>query len=167
MPPRTLNLCPTESSYAAKHNASGYLRVELDGGMGRCRKDILNPGTTVDCRWVIRRGHFDYLWAFYRTYVRAMEPFYIDLVLEEYGMVRVLANIIPDTFHLAEKHGTTYTVTAQLEVQAPQYDAQLDIDILDIVDELGAEYQEWVERLWKIINIDYPVTLPFAGNNQI
>ena len=160
MPPIFLSVCPTESTYAAKHNTSGYLRVELEGGMGRYRKDILNPGTTVNCRWVVGRAYYDYLWAFYRTYLRKMEPFYIELVLEEWGNVRVLANIIPDSFQLESKQGSAYTVTAQLEVQAPQYDAQTDEEYIWIINEFGPEYEKIIDRLWRIVNIDYPVAMP-------
>lgn len=156
MPPILLSVCPTESTYATKHNTSGYLRVELEGGMGRYRKDILNPGTTVNCRWVVRHAYFDYLWAFYRTYLRTMAPFYIDLVLEEWGNVRVLANIIPDSFQVEAKQGSTYTVTAQLEVQAPQYDPQDDEDYIYLINEFGEDL-DW---LWRIINIHYPIAMP-------
>jgi len=160
MPPLLLNLCPTESTYTAKHNTSGYLRVELEGGKGRYRKDILNPAMTVNCRWVVRKEYFDYLWAFYRVYLRNMAPFYVDLVLEEWGKVRVLADIIPDSFQFDAKQGPTYTVTAQLEVQPPQYDAQADEDYITIINEFGPDYEKWLERLWQIVNIKYPVAMP-------
>lgn len=100
--------------------------------MGRYRKDILDPATTMNCRWVVEEIYFDYLWAFYRTWLRKMEPFDIDLILEEYGFVRVLARFIPGTFQFDTKQGPTRTITAQLEVQAPQYDVQDDEDSLTI-----------------------------------
>ncbi|MDL2286223.1 hypothetical protein LJC24_02125 [Desulfococcaceae bacterium OttesenSCG-928-F15] len=155
-----LDLCPTESTYATKHNTSGYLRVELEGGMGRYRKGIQNPATIVSCRWVLGENDFNRLWAFYRTWLRKVEPFEIDLILEEYGLVRVLANILPDTFQLEAKQGPAHTITAQLEVQAPQYDAQDDEDYIYIINEFGPDYEEWTERLWFIVNVDYPVAMP-------
>lgn len=158
--PMLLNLCPTESRYSATRNTSGYLRVELDGGMGRYRKDILDPGTTVTCRWIVGQEHYNYLWAFYRVYCHKMIPFHIDLILEEWGKVRVLANIIPDSFRLDGKQGQTYTVTAQLEVQAQQYNVQDDEDYIFILNELGLDFRKWLERLWHTVNIDYPAALP-------
>lgn len=156
MEPMLLALCPTESSYAARHTSSGYLRVGLEGGMGRYRKDILNSSTTVSCRWVVGQAYFDYLWAFYRTYLRTLEPFYIDLMLEEWGAVRVLAHIFPDSFNFESKQGGTYTVTAQLEVQAPQYNPQDDEDYIYLISEFGEDF-DW---LWKIVNLQYPVAMP-------
>ena len=88
-----------------------------------------------------------------------MAPFHVDLILEEWGKVRVLANIIPDTFQLESKQGPVYTVTAQLEVQAPEYDAQTDEDYIFIINEFGTDYQKWIDHLWKIINIDYPLAM--------
>jgi hypothetical protein len=155
-----LNVCPTESTYAAKRNTSGYLRVELDGGMGRYRKDILDPATTVNCRWAVRKEYFDYLWAFYRTYLRTMESFHVDLILEECGKVRVLANIIPDSFQFDTKQGSTYTITAQLEVLSPLYDAQTDADYIEIINVFGPDYEKWIDRLWRIVNIDFQAAMP-------
>lgn len=162
MAPMQLKLCPTESTYASKHNTSGYLRVDLEGGRGRYRKDILNPATTVNCRWVVERGYFDYLWAFYRTYLRTMEPFQIDLVLEEWGEVRVLANIIPDSFQFETKQGPTYTVTAQLEVLAPQYDPDADTDYIAVINEFGHDYIYWFDKLQVIVNNDWPQALSYS-----
>lgn len=154
--PLRLSICPTESSYATEHNTDGYLRVDLDGGMGRYRKDILNPSTIVNCRWVVNKTIFDYLWAFYRTYLRNMEPFYIDLVLEERGRVRVLANIIPDSWKFGEKRGPTYTITANLEVQAPQYDALDDLIYIILINEFGENYAALINLLHQILHVEAP-----------
>jgi hypothetical protein len=160
MPPVRLILCPTESAYSTERSADGYLRTSLDGGMGRYRKDILGSSTLVNCRWVVTGIMFDYLWAFYRDYLRKIEPFHIELVLEEGARVRVLANVVPNSFKFGEKKGGTHTVTAQLEVLAPEYDAQADEDMIWLIGEFGEDYELWVERLWKIVNIDYPVAMP-------
>lgn len=159
-----LTIPPDQSSYTAEKSIAEILRVQLQGGKGRYRRDILGATFIVKCQWKVSGDIFDYLNAHSRVFTSQVNPFLIDLFIEEQVLRNVKAWFVPKSFKLSNYDSyNTYTVSAQLEVIPPDYAIEDDLDLIEIVNEFGPYYREWLERLerlWKIVNIDYPVAMP-------
>lgn len=156
---RTFKYRPTQASYLVEDSASEVLRVQLDGGAARFRRDIIGVTKMVNCRWILGRGGYDYIRAFYRVFNDGARPFLIDLIVEESALIGCKTWFVPQSFRLAEQRGNAYICTAQLEIEPPLYDPKVDGDILDLTDALGENWREWTDRLDAIVNIRWPEVL--------
>lgn len=153
-----LNLTPDQASYAVSDSSNEVIRVALQGGAGRYRRDILNGSKLVNVTWTIGPADYDYLQMFYRvaTY-RAGEPFRIDLLIGESNLTEHDARFIPGTFQLQSQRGLTFTVSAQLEVTAKQYDYAYEDSLISITGSYGnfESADSVLNQLEKLVNVDF------------
>jgi hypothetical protein len=151
-----LILPPDQASYSVS-SADEVLRVQLDGGRGRYRRDILNASRMVNCQWTIGPENFQYLNVFYRYSVEnASEPFLIDLYLDDPFLTEHQANFIPGSFSLSSQQGLTFVVTAQIEVKPSNYDPDYSSSYLMLIAEYGSveAATEILNLLEKLVNVD-------------
>jgi hypothetical protein len=133
--PHKLILPPDQTSYTVTDNTNEVLRVQLDGGAARYRRDILKATKLVNVQWIADRDEYSYLQMFNRvmTQERSGQAFKIDLILGEWGLTEHDAYFIPGTFQLDSQAGFAYTVTAQLEVIPVEYDTVYEDQLLDLI----------------------------------
>lgn len=109
-------LRPGKGSYSVDFPKESH-RVELDGGPGRYRRDILNGSFMVDCQWVLTPTQYDYAMAFYRTQTqRGSLPFEIYLIVDDSVLGERTAYFVPGTLKLVSQEGFAQTISATLEV---------------------------------------------------
>lgn len=155
-------LAPNQASYAVQPSTDEYLRTQLDGGAGRYRRDILNATILVNVSWTVPSIGFDYLHAVHNVWVNRIEPFTIDLFINEEGFSNVLAWFVPGTFKYIESvRGQTYTVTAQLEIQPIERDLELDEDLLALWEEFEEDWPYYLDQLQIIVNDMWPEGMPY------
>jgi hypothetical protein len=110
---------PEASSYSISFGEE-VLRVELDGGRGRYRKDILNSSKRITVTFILDVTEYEYFMAFYRTEAQSgAEPFEMDLVVDSGETAECTVHIIPKTLTLENQSGLSYTVSCDLEVESP------------------------------------------------
>lgn len=132
-----LNLAPIQADYTVTDGVE-VVRVDLAGGMGRYRRDILKASKTVNVTWWTTTAEYDYLRAFYRVVVaEGARRFLIDLIIDSPELVEHEAMIIPGTMQLAGVMAGIYHVTAQLEVMPVDHDYNDDSDYIGVVSEWG------------------------------
>lgn len=154
-----LSIPPDQAGYATT-NGSGTKRTELDGGLGRYRRDMLNQSSLVNCSWTVNKGDYNYLMAFYRiNELDGGEGFLVDLILDEYQPIEYIAHIIPGSWALTSQSGTGYTVGVQLEIEAIEHDYVYDQALIDIIGIYGSDDKAQVimNLLHKLIHVDLPV----------
>lgn len=156
-----LDIRPDQSSYTLQRTTSGYLQVQLDGGEGRYRRDILGSSAKVPVTFTLDADDYEYISSFYRVYMDSLRPFFVDLIAEDEEIVECLCHIVPDTFKLTKQVARIFTIQATLEVQLPDYDLEADYGSLYMRDALGKDWKKWVERLHVIVNYEYPESLPY------
>lgn len=118
---------PESSSYSLSFGEE-VLRVELDGGRGRYRADILNASKRIRVTFILDPTGYDYFMAFYRRQARAgAEPFEMDLIVDSSTIAECTVHIIPKSLQLTEQSGLAYTVSCELEVESP-FNADQDDD---------------------------------------
>lgn len=62
-----LAYCPRQSGYSVQRGST-VISQALDGGLPRNRKDIKRASHTVQVNWVVKKGGFEYLNAFYNVW---------------------------------------------------------------------------------------------------
>lgn len=155
-----LSITPDEAGYSAA-TGEETLRVQLDGGAGRYRRDILGASSSVEVQWTIGPTEYAYLKTFSRVATaQGALPFLIDLILDEPFPVEHEARIIPGSFSLASVQGMTYTVRASLEVTPNAPDDEYDEGLLLIVGEYGEDAGLILLSFEEIANVDMPRSLP-------
>lgn len=111
-----LNLIPDSSSYSVT-DGQEVIRIELDGGAGRYRQDVLNATSVVNVSWSIGPEKYRYLRAFYKQVANGgSEPFAIDLIMDDSALTEHKAYFIPGSMQLRRQEGMLYVVSARLEV---------------------------------------------------
>jgi hypothetical protein len=153
-----LILPPDNSSYSVEDSVEEVLRVQLAGGAGRYRRDILNASKIINCVWVLGREKFSYIEMFYRVMTqRAGEPFEIDLIIGEDGLTSHEARFIPGTFKLIEQKGLSYQVSAQLEAKPLHYDFENEDLFISLLGVYGiCEWKRFVNILEHFVNVVLP-----------
>ncbi len=132
-------IAPDNSSYSVT-DGKEVVSVALDGGAGRYRRDILGASSVVNVQWVCSREEFHYIRAFFRSLTgKGSSPFAIDLILDDPLPVEHKAYFIPGSMTLTGQKGLSYYVTAQLEVEPVDVDADAEIDYVIMVNEFGSE----------------------------
>lgn len=158
-----LDLTPDQDSYTLQRNRSEYTRVDLDGGVGRYRRDIVGASAKIAVKWsYLDSDDYTYICSFYRTFINTMQPFKMDLIIEDEGLVECICRIFPDTFRLPKVKAVTYTVQATLEVEIPEYDPEIDYSYIFFRDALGKNWKKWLDKLQVITNDDLPKALPYG-----
>lgn len=94
-----------------------------------------------------------------------MQPFKIDLLIDEAWLMGVTARFIPKTLQVNGPDGVgRYTIQARLEIIPPEYDLDDDREYIDIINEFGPEYLYWLDLLQINVNEDWPKALLFGVN---
>jgi hypothetical protein len=154
-----LNLPPDQAGYAVLDAGNEVVRVQLAGGAGRYRRDILNASKMANVTWTLGPEEYDYFEMFYRVMtLRAGEPFLIDLIIGESGLTQHEARFIPGSKQLQSQRGLTYVVTAQLEVTPKQYDYAYE-DSLIVLLSAYTDFDsslEVINQLEQLVNEDLP-----------
>lgn len=120
-----LTLRPEQATYAVGA-PTGIVTTELDGGFSRSRRDIISSASIIDCTWFLNLDQFQYMKAFFNTRTnRGIDPFLIDLLLDQPYLVEYEAKFVPDSFKMVDPLGLSRKITAQLEV-IPIDDPELD-----------------------------------------
>lgn len=154
-----LSIPPDQAGYSTT-NGTGILRVELDGGAARYRRDILDQASMVNCSWTVNRAEYNYLMAFFRINEKnGGSGFYIDLILDYQEPTQYIAHIVPGSFNLSTQKGTGYTVTAQLEVEPIEHDYDYDQSLIDVYESYPSseEVEAVFNLLHKVVHVDLPV----------
>lgn len=150
---------PDSSSYTVT-DGTEIVRVELDGGRGRYRRDILNSTRLVTVRWILDREQYEYIRSFYKVAVaQASAPFKIDLILDKATLTEHDAYFIPNTMKLDSQIGLSYTVSAQLEVVPLESDIYTDSALIALWQEFKSDWPYWVDLLDESVNVDWPGAL--------
>ena len=150
---------PTEMTYSVEDSSHEYLRAQLQGGAGRYRSDIVGGSQLVTARWVVDGRGYNYLCAFYRVFKSGVEPFEICLINGEAAAVPHVAWFVPGSWKLEEKRGPMFFVTAQLEIEGPEYCVKDDSWLVAAAGMLGPEWGIYAEKLDSIMNIMLPEIL--------
>lgn len=152
--------CPDHASYAHADSASPYKRVQLDGGRGRYRSDLLTSSKFVDVQWIVPANAYNYLNNFYSLFKRRPEAFLISLIIDEDTLTDCDAWFMPGTFRLVSKQGNAFTVSAQLEVIPPVVNQQQGDILISLISYFGPDWQLYEDRLNIIVNLDLPQAMP-------
>jgi hypothetical protein len=156
-----LALTPTTSSYSIDESIAEVVRVQLQGGAGRYRRDIIGSTKIVNCTWITNSTGWEYLNAFYRVNnSQGGASFKMDLVISESVPKEHDVRFIPSTFKLSSIDGDMYTVTASLEVTPLKYSLDDDMNLLDIVGYYGIHGTGAVfNQLEHLVNVDLPKSM--------
>jgi hypothetical protein len=123
-----LLVTPEESNYTFE-DGQEVVRVELEGGAGRYRRDVIGAASLVRCRWLLSQEQYFYLRAFYRsTVLNGSLPFLIDLLLDIPTLTEHTAYFKNEP-RLNRVQGHMHQVQADLEVEP----VALDSDYYDAV----------------------------------
>lgn len=160
---------PQQANYAVQ-DGQETISVQLEGGAGRYRKDILNSTSRVNVSWLFTAVGYEYFRAFYREQTAAntgAQPFLIDLLLDEaLALTEHTAYLIPGSVTLAGTKGLSYVVQAQLEVIPKTYADGYFEAIIFLVEEFGDQAVEESDALFdaltKLITVDMPGTGVFT-----
>lgn len=159
---KELILPPNEDGYSSESSVEDVIRVQLDGGAGRYRRDLFGVSNLVNCQWLCTAEQYDYLKSFYRVHSSGTIPFKAKLILDHSDMEYYECRFMPKSFRLDGVKGLSYSVSAVLEalpIDEPSLES--DNDIVYLADMLGEQYEtiftRFNEKLDKIVNIDYPL----------
>jgi hypothetical protein len=154
---RKLVLLPDADSYGAT-DGSEWLRTELDGGVGRYRKDKIGASMMVNVQWTLNPAQYAYWKSFYA--VVGSNAFLCDLVSDDgNGPKEHTCNFIPGSVGLASQKGLTYVQRAQLEVKPLPRDADYDESIIVIYELLGDDAEEIFLSLAHLTLVTMPATI--------
>lgn len=159
-----LKLClpPNQSSYTVSESQAPFLRTQLQGGLGRYRRDILDSSYIVNAEWTVDCVLFNFIQALYRNFLETTTPFLIDLIIGEAGLREFTAYFIPGSFKISRVNGLIYTISAQLEVEAPEVDPCFDTLYLYLFTLFGPNFEEEVNKIDFVTNTRLPKIMPFG-----
>lgn len=164
-----LNYPPEQAGYAVT-DGTETVSIQLDGGLSRSRKDILNSSSLVNVSWLLSPSYYEYLRAFYKETTAGgtgATPFLIDLILDEYVLTEHTAKFVPGSMTLAGMSGQSYKIQAQLEVEPIVYDDGYFLAIMALVDQFGddavVQAPLMFNALEKLVTVDMPGTEVFGG----
>lgn len=120
-----LHLVPMEAGYAI-NSPQEVMRVQLDGGAGRYRKDFVGSTSIVNISFQLDWPKYNYFWAFYRSATdRGSLPFTLDMFLEDTTLRTYTCRFIPASIKSSPR-ALTWVVTCQLEVEPIAEDPSAD-----------------------------------------
>jgi hypothetical protein len=156
--PDKLVLVPEAEGYTYLEPEADVIRVAVDGGPGRYRRDMEGNTRQVSVTWKVNPYGYAYLQKFYRTRLAAGSlPFLCDLVGEEgEGPQEHVCSFIPGTFGLTAQSGMLYVVAATLEVTPLQPEAEYDETYMAAYEETAGEVEEFLAALEYAVNIKFP-----------
>lgn len=136
----TLPFVPEKASYNYS-KTSDVISVQLDGGLSRSRRDIIDNAAYIDCEWFFDSLEFDYFMLFHKVVAgRGAISFQIHLLLDKPELETFTAKFVPNSIQVSEPSSQSYRVTAQLEVEPkPNTGTELQ-DLLDLRQQMGLKY---------------------------
>lgn len=158
---RVLPFKPTSAGYSVQPD-SGVLSVKLDGGASRLEVNSQGNVGIVNVSWVLDSFDYSLLQAFHRIFIRSLEPFYADLIIDTGSVDRYESTFIPDSLRLVSKNGPLYMVSAQLEVTPLDKYLDEETDVLaqyfDLVMEYGGlrNFLRMNNLLERLVNVEWP-----------
>lgn len=152
---RKLALRPDSDGYSDSEGED-VIRVELEGGVGRYRRDKIGSSLRVNVRWTLNRTQYQYWRAFFVTQTqKGSLPFLCDLVGEDgLGPAEHVCSFIPGSVGKPGQSGLTYVQQATLEVKPLAHDAETDEDIMvafEVLGETSSDVFLALERLCLVI----------------
>lgn len=154
-----LDILPSQDGYAVRDAASSD-RTALKGGLSRTRRDLISSSYIVDVKWRLNLTRYETLRAFHDAHVG--DAFLMDLIIDEPTLTRHSADFIPGSFQLDGVEGSTYTVTAVLEVVPLPVDVDMD-EILMLLFETYGETEGGTASLMfaleQLVNVDMPASM--------
>lgn len=145
-----LEICPSQTGYSASINY-GKNRIQLDGGASRYRQEYRKNSHSVSLTWVTNKFGYNSLVAFASLWSKQNEPFLIDLIIDSPELIQYKC-WFKDGLNLTKVEGLSYTLTADVEVQA--YARNSEEDEIIVIGSLGI-----FEPLEKLVNTDLPNAL--------
>jgi len=145
---KKLVIPPDQNSYSFT-DAEETVLVQLDGGSPRVRTDVLNGDYTLQARWTLDDGNYQYFRNFYKV-VLANDAgrFLCDLITDTAAPIQHNCLFVPGSLTLVSQSGLTYVVSAKFMVTAiPQDIPNLEV-LIDIVEAYGS-----VEKAAKALNL--------------
>lgn len=140
-----LVISPDADGYGST-DGTEWLRSELDGGVGRYRKDKVGASKMVNARWTLNRDLYAYWRSFYAL-VGSM-PFLCDLLSEDgTGPKEQVCNIVPGSVSLPSQLGLTYVQQCQLEVRPLPRNAALDLSRVLLYEQSSGNLDQWAATL--------------------
>lgn len=151
-----LAYCVQQSGYTVDFG-SDVINQELDGGVGRYRRDIRRQSHLVNVSWVVKLKGYQYLTAFYRVWMRnPSQPFLAKLIIDD--ELKDYECSFKGPIQLNSKDGPVYRVSAQLEVKALIADDVFD-DLLVEAGNKNIDLSELWNPLEELVNEDLPNAL--------
>lgn len=151
---RKLLLRPDSDGYGATDGVE-WVRSELDGGVGRYRRDKIGASKMVGCRWTLDRAMYQYWRSFYRLV--GSGPFLCDLVGEDgLGPIEHRCNFMPGSVSLPSQVGLTYVQQAQLEVRPVTIAVDFDEAVVLLYETTGGMSDTWFADLGELANTTIP-----------
>lgn len=149
-----LILPPDQTGYVVV-SGKEVLRVQLDGGHARYRRDIIGAWSIVTAQWTLSREGYQYLTAFVRARAKnGALPFLADFYIESASIAEHTCYIIPETLQLISQSGLTFIVAAQLEVKPSATDSDYDDGVIVSYEEYGDQYSAVYKLLEQLVNIN-------------
>lgn len=144
--PTKFILPPEQASYSVQ-DGEETIRVALDGGAGRFRRDILDATSRVRCTWLLTVAGYEYMRAFYKTATKSCSlPFLIDLQMDQVdGLTEHTVHFIPGTMKLTKVAGLSYVVEADLEVVPDIEDEAYNLILIMAFEEFGDDRQSFLD----------------------
>ena len=126
-------LRPNSEDYSQEEGTE-VIRVELDGGAGRYRRDKVGATRRVNVSWTMNPNQYQYWRAFWHTATkRGSLPFLCDLVGESgQGPQQHVCYFVPGSVQMPSQQGLTYVQSATLEVKPNAVDDDLNLGIMAI-----------------------------------
>jgi hypothetical protein len=155
-----LILRPDTSSYTAT-DGQEVVSVQLEGGAGKYRRDILGASAKVTATWILDREAYRYMRAFYQTMNKGALPFLLELILDDPEPTEYEAHFVPGTMSLQSQSGNAYTITAELEVVPQPADEDYDALLVILASEYGSYSpgQSLFATLQTFVNTNLPDTI--------
>jgi hypothetical protein len=150
-------LRPDSDSYTQAEPAGEVIRTELDGGIGRQRRDKLGASRMIQVQWTMNPTQYAYFRAFLSAVDNGSLPFLIDLV-GEYGLgpEEHTAQFMPGTISLPRQVGLTYVQQATLEVRPNPRDRDADMAFIVSYGEWGDDTEAVLLALEELVNVIAP-----------
>lgn len=154
-----LDILPSRDGYAMRDGSSN-LTTRLKGGLSRSRRDLLAATYEVDLQWNLNRSRWETLKAFHDTHQGV--TFLMDLITDQPTLTRHEVNFIPGSFQLNKVEGSTFTVSAAIEVVPDDVDADMDETIMLLFETYGSDEpgsEALLLALAELVNVDLPAGL--------
>jgi len=150
---QTLGIVPSSTSYAVTPS-SPVISTVLAGGLPRLRADAIGSIAQVRCTWQLSPLMFQYMQAFYRVIGYGVQPFQINLIIDQPSLQLYTATIEPGSWVISSLEGATYSIGATLNVLPLAQNAAFDAALVAIYggDQTDPDFTELAE----LVNVTLP-----------